>query len=370
MIYIFVNHVLKGFLSNSEEDSLLISTNQCILYDNHIMKLVYSGETTVDGVIHTHHLYKCLVCNELIGDCEACTFKQSRCERVLSSGDGGTFFQKRVCFRTCGCPSSYVSCLSEKEWLNRMLGVKQFTYSKDDNSFRNIHPAVMPMQMAKFLIETFSHHGELILDPFSGTGTVVKGAIELGRKAIGVDISLNYSKVAHERSPDGIFLVMDSERIGSIPLPPVSCIITSPPYGNILSSAQTHRSRKNRNVPFRGRPYTFLNEDIGNMELKAALDKIVRILTHSSSHLRRRGHLLVNVPDNFYDKKLKSLVPFSGYITEKLEDQGLVFKNKFIWDRSNMFLSYGEPNYGMFGFPSNFLILSGSYEIILDFQKK
>ena len=69
--------------------------------------------------------------------------------------------------------------MSEDEWLSRMLGVKQFTYSKEDNLFRKLHPAVMPMSMAKFLIETFSHIGELILDPFSGTGTVVNVAIEM-----------------------------------------------------------------------------------------------------------------------------------------------------------------------------------------------
>lgn len=61
------------------------------------------------------------------------------------------------------------------------------------------HPATFPEQLAADHITTWSNPGDLILDPFSGSGTTAKMAHLLGREFIGCDISMDYLELAKER---------------------------------------------------------------------------------------------------------------------------------------------------------------------------
>lgn len=54
------------------------------------------------------------------------------------------------------------------------------------------HPAPFPDELPKRLITLYSFVGDTVLDPFLGTGTTAKAAIELERKAIGYEINPDY----------------------------------------------------------------------------------------------------------------------------------------------------------------------------------
>ena len=63
-----------------------------------------------------------------------------------------------------------------------------------DGMSRRLHaldkyPAKMIPQMARFLIERVSEPGDTVLDPFCGTGTVVREALALRRNAVGLDVN-------------------------------------------------------------------------------------------------------------------------------------------------------------------------------------
>ena len=62
--------------------------------------------------------------------------------------------------------------MTAKEWLKSQLGVWQFFYEKRDIRDKKIHPATFPISLAKKVIELFTHAGELVLDPFVGSGTM------------------------------------------------------------------------------------------------------------------------------------------------------------------------------------------------------
>jgi DNA modification methylase len=49
------------------------------------------------------------------------------------------------------------------------------------------HPAMMPRWLARDLIISFSNPGDLVVDPFGGSGTTVQEALELGRSALLID---------------------------------------------------------------------------------------------------------------------------------------------------------------------------------------
>lgn len=67
------------------------------------------------------------------------------------------------------------------------------------NEYAKIHKATFPLYLPETLISKFTKEGEVILDPFSGTGTTCLAAKNLKRKFIGIDISEQYNKIANER---------------------------------------------------------------------------------------------------------------------------------------------------------------------------
>lgn len=62
------------------------------------------------------------------------------------------------------------------------------------------HPAVFPEQLAKDQILSWSNPGDIVLDPFSGSGTTCKAAKELERQYIGFEINPEYCKIAEART--------------------------------------------------------------------------------------------------------------------------------------------------------------------------
>jgi DNA modification methylase len=66
------------------------------------------------------------------------------------------------------------------------------------------HFTIKPVELMSALIEVFSAPGDLVLDPFEGTGTTGEAAIRSGRKYIGIEKSQEYSLVSRERLRDKI----------------------------------------------------------------------------------------------------------------------------------------------------------------------
>ena len=68
--------------------------------------------------------------------------------------------------------------------------------SKDDVF---AHPAVFPEKLAKDHIISWSNPGDLVYDPFMGSGTTAKIAMLHNRNYIGSEISKEYCDIANER---------------------------------------------------------------------------------------------------------------------------------------------------------------------------
>jgi len=61
------------------------------------------------------------------------------------------------------------------------------------------HPCAKPIKAWSWLLDKVSEPGDTIIDPFMGSGTTLRAAKDLGRKAIGVEIDVRYANIAVER---------------------------------------------------------------------------------------------------------------------------------------------------------------------------
>ena len=67
----------------------------------------------------------------------------------------------------------------------------------DDIAFK--HPAMFPEALARDHIRSWSNEGDIVLDPFMGSGTTAKVARALGRHYIGFEISAEYCDIIRQR---------------------------------------------------------------------------------------------------------------------------------------------------------------------------
>jgi adenine-specific DNA-methyltransferase len=72
--------------------------------------------------------------------------------------------------------------------------VLQWQYTRNER-----HPTEKPLMSIMQLIQAFSHPGDIVLDPFVGSGTTAVAAKKLSRRYIGIDIEPVYAQQAQER---------------------------------------------------------------------------------------------------------------------------------------------------------------------------
>jgi len=71
--------------------------------------------------------------------------------------------------------------------------------SSTSDSIAYDHPAIFPEQLAEDHIISWSNPGDIVLDPFIGSGTTAKMALKNDRKYIGFEISEKYCEIARQR---------------------------------------------------------------------------------------------------------------------------------------------------------------------------
>lgn len=84
-------------------------------------------------------------------------------------------------------PTSEIKNLAEPNWVVVPVGRAR------------IHPHQMPALVAKRIIALYSQPGDLVIDPFCGSGTTLKVAVEMGRRAVGYELNSEYSSLIDRR---------------------------------------------------------------------------------------------------------------------------------------------------------------------------
>jgi len=275
--------------------------------------------------------------------------------------------------RTCDCQENHINCLPAKEWLKCQLGVWQFTYEGRDIRNKKLHPATFPIGLARKVINLFTHKGELVLDPFVGSGTTLIAAQDAARNAVGFDLQEKYIKLTESRLAENSQLFGDSKQVTvcddamTIPnyLMPetISLIFTSPPYSNLLNRQRKNKSRRNRKNEQLGKVEQYSQDprDLGTMELSKYTKAIGDIFENLLPLLRPKAHCVINIPDMWWENKR---ITIHVSLIEELRRRGYELRNIIIWDRTNI-----VNQIGIFGWPSNYITMGVTFEYLLDFWR-
>jgi len=95
---------------------------------------------------------------------------------------------------------SFSEC--EMAWTN--LGCQARHISHHWGGEEKLHPTAKPMQVAQWSISKSKTKG-VVLDPFMGSGTTLRAAKDLGRKAIGIELEEKYCEIAANRMRQEVF---------------------------------------------------------------------------------------------------------------------------------------------------------------------
>jgi DNA modification methylase len=274
--------------------------------------------------------------------------------------------------RICNCPIKQLSCVTAKQWIQNQLGVWTFNYEKRDIRDKSIHPATFPINLAKRIIEQFTHEGELVIDPFVGSGTTLLAAQDLKRNAIGFDLKKEYVDLSNSRVKNPlqgnpckqIAVRADARNISTYIKPnTVKLCFTSPPYANMLNRSRKNKSMRGderHNEQFmRVEQYSQSKKDLGTLPVEEFEIAIADIFKKMMPIFSEKAHIIVNITDSWIEGKR---VPLHISIVRALTSVGYEFRNTIIWDRRNI-----VNRIGIFGWPSSYITMGTTFEYILDF---
>ena len=259
--------------------------------------------------------------------------------------------------------------LDGKTWLQYSFSIWR-DIEKTNGERKLKHPAMFPTQLTSRLIQIYTKNkGEIVLDPFLGSGSTVLSAYKLGKKGIGFELSKEYVKLSKDRvrntqlnlsqkKEDLIKPEIYNKTIFEIPNilqeNSVDLVITSPPYWDILTAK---RSADRKEI----RKYSDSKEDLGNIsDYNEFLEKLKQGFEGVYKVLKRGKYCIVVVMDI---RKKSKFYPFHIDLINKMQEIGFELDDIIIWDRQKEY-----NNMRPLGYPYVFRV-NKVHEFILIFKK-
>lgn len=258
--------------------------------------------------------------------------------------------------------------LDGKQWIQNSISVWS-DIRKTTEETRLKHPAMFPGMLVERLVETFLRpEGELILDPFSGSGSTIVEVERLGKTGIGIELSPEYAAMARRRVHDVSSSLFSSRRkprsviheasVTQIPslIEPASIdlCITSPPYWDILNQRRTADYKDVRH-------YGNLDGDLGTIaDYEEFLESLKQVFADVYTVLKPGAYCCVVLMDL---RKKNRFFPFHSDFAARMTEVGYIFDDLIIWNRQAEY-----NNLRPLGYPAVFRV-NKVHEFIVLLQK-
>ena len=185
-----------------------------------------------------------------------------------------------------------------------------------------LHPAKYPEKMIEEFISFFTKQGQIVFDPFLGTGSTLVACHNTNRNGIGIELQKKYADIAKDRihkleqqlklDPESsakqqskqLIFQDDSFKWNKIwqqyNLPSIDLIITSPPYGPMLNKkGLVTKEREEEGLDVK---YSEDEHDLGNtQDYNQFITKLINLFSSLHNQIKDNGHLVI-ILQNYMDK--------------------------------------------------------------------
>lgn len=259
--------------------------------------------------------------------------------------------------------------LDGKTWLQYSFSIWR-DIEKANGERKLKHPAMFPSQLTARLIQIFSKNkGEVILDPFLGSGSTIVSAYKAGKKGVGFELSKEYIQLAEERIKETqLSLTQAKEDLikpeihnktvfdisKTLSENSVDLVITSPPYWDILTERRSADMKETRK-------YSDSEEDLGNIhDYEKFMEKLKEAFSGVYKVLKSGKYCIVVVMDI---RKKSKFYPFHMDLINKMREIKFELDDIIIWDRQKEY-----NNMRPLGYPFVFRV-NKVHEYIIIFKK-
>jgi DNA modification methylase len=225
------------------------------------------------------------------------------------------------------------------------------------------HGATFPEKLVTRIITIYSKAGDLVLDPFVGTGTTLAACNATGRKGIGIELNEQFhalamavaaqqdvtSHVKLQAIHDDCRNVLDHVDPGSVQL-----VVTSPPYANFIQKAEDDRKKTHKNSIIteennsRVKRYSDDPADFGNLHYDEFLSDIKGLMEKLLVVTKAGGYNAWIVKDARDTRRGVPYVPFHSDFARLGEVAGFKFHDLIVWDQNE------QRRLVLLGYPSVF----------------
>ena len=256
--------------------------------------------------------------------------------------------------------------LSGREWIK--FTKSWFVLDPATNSKQiAAHPAAFPIELPTEFISFFTKTGQLVLDPFAGTGTTLAAAQRLGRQSDGIELEPSYVQFAHEHhgtsvaEGDATALLQDRDQY---PDDQYDYVFTSPPYMNTLHQSRggnkdtRHKIRRENGQPT---SYGQHPADVGNIDDDATyISRLVQTFKSIHRVLKPRAYCTVVIQNLNHKGSLK---PIAWQLA-------IAMQNTELWDlKGERIWCQDRRKLGIYGYPSAYAT-NNFHHYCLTFRKQ
>ena len=214
------------------------------------------------------------------------------------------------------------------------------------------HPAAFPIELPTEFISFFTRSGQIVLDPFAGTGATLLAARQLDQRSDGIELQPAYTTFAEDHygvsmtAGDATTLLTDTQKF---PDDHYDYVFTSPPYMNALRNSRGgNKDTRHKKREANGQPVVYGDrlEDIGNIATtKQYIDRLVE--TFSSVHrvLKPKAYCTIVIQN----------LNFEGSLNPIAWELAIAMRDSQLWDlKGERIWCQDRRKLGIYGYPYAF----------------
>lgn len=255
--------------------------------------------------------------------------------------------------------------LSTQEWAKNSRSVwNDLSSPRSKNALK--HGATFPQKLSDRVISLYSTKGDIVLDPFLGTGTSARSALSLERDFIGFELNREFYEVAltslrqdsslfdknkyNIKQGDCLELVEELEN-NSLQL-----TITSPPYADLIHKIVDDRTKRHKKSAFvidnnaTTKIYSRDTRDFGNMDFDSYMNAVLQFMQKLYMKTKSNGYNVWVVKDYRDTRNKIPYVDLHSNIANAGVKAGFKYHDLIIWDQNE------RRRLVLLGYPSVFYV--------------